>query len=247
MPRLDEALAAGEGYFAVGFGLTADGANDSGLRRRRDGLFATCVGEACGVPNVAPTEWGGDTGICSGDSGGPAIDLSGRVVGVTSRGGAGCSAPVYGYTVGWAQWIRDVAGYAAGLGGYAAPSWVTGASAPVDPGNGGGGAQMGDACSAGPECASGLCLVDDSVTYCTAACSGSASCPGGYGCDEQLAACVWHGDEGGSDGGSDDDDGQPAPGCSAARGGVAPAGSALGFALLALALHRRRRRRAARC
>jgi len=234
VPRLDQALVAGEEYFAVGYGLTADGANDSGLRRRRDGLFAACIGEACGAANVAASEWVGDTGICSGDSGGPAIDMSGRVVGVTSRGASDCSSPIYGYTVGWAQWIRDVASYAAGLGGYAAPSWVTGASTPVDP------VQMGDACSAGPNCASGLCMEDGSVTYCTAACDGSASCPDGYGCDEELGACVWHGEQGGSDG--DDDDELPAPGCSAARGGAAPSGSALcTVALMALALRRRRR------
>ena len=239
VPRLDQALVAGEEYFAVGYGLTADGANDSGLRRRRDGLFAACIGEACGAANVAASEWVGDTGICSGDSGGPAIDMSGRVVGVTSRGASDCSSPIYGYTVGWAQWIRDVASYAAGLGGYAAPSWVTGASTPVDPGNGSG-VQMGDACSAGPNCASGLCMEDGSVTYCTAACDGSASCPDGYGCDEELGACVWHGEQGGSDG--DDDDELPAPGCSAARGGAAPSGSALcTVALMALALRRRRR------
>jgi hypothetical protein len=241
VPRLDEALVAGEEYFAVGYGLTADGANDSGLRRRRDGLFAACVGAACGVDNVTATEWVGDTGICSGDSGGPAMDLSGRVVGVTSRGASDCSSPVYGYTVGWAQWIRDVASYAAGLGGYGAPWWVTGGSAPAGPGNGGGGAQMGDACSAGPDCASGLCMEDDSVTYCTAACDGSASCPGDYGCDEQIGACVWHG---GSNG-DDDDDEQPPPGCAAARGRAAPTGGALcTLALMALALHRRRRRAA---
>jgi hypothetical protein len=74
---------------------------------------------------VEADEWRGDHGICNGDSGGPAIDGEGFVIGVTSRGPAGCDDPVYGDLTGHAPWLRDAARRAAQGGSYEVPSWAS--------------------------------------------------------------------------------------------------------------------------
>ncbi len=71
-------------------------------------------------------EWRGDHGICNGDSGGPAIDGDGFVIGVTSRGPMGCDNPIYGSLLGHADWIREAGHRAALDGAYAEPDWVRG-------------------------------------------------------------------------------------------------------------------------
>ncbi|HET9955472.1 MAG TPA: trypsin-like serine protease, partial [Polyangiaceae bacterium] len=66
---------------------------------------------------------------CEGDSGGPALDADGKVVGVVSRSGDACEEPVYGTVTAWRDLIIRVAKRAATLGGYEPPSWVqTGSS-----------------------------------------------------------------------------------------------------------------------
>lgn len=133
-PRVDVPLEPREKYFAVGYGATEDDemGTGAGERRRRDNLVATCVAEGCpssrDQPEVASTEWEGQEGICGGDSGGPAFDLAGRVIGVTSRGGKDCTSPVYGYVFGQAKFIKNSTIFAAGLAGYQAPVWATGGS-----------------------------------------------------------------------------------------------------------------------
>lgn len=172
VPRVDSPLVKSEQYYAVGYGATSDSGNGSGYRRRRDDLFVYCAETECESFNsfVKVTEWIGDTGICSGDSGGPAIDLQNRVVGVTSRGGANCSNPVYGSVHSWGQWIKDTAIYAAQLGGYEPPKWASGW--PTDPVYN---LPVGDSCDTGCP----LCVGD----ICTRACSDDlAPCDEGYVC-----------------------------------------------------------------
>jgi MYXO-CTERM domain-containing protein len=176
VPRVDTPLVAGEQYFAVGYGGTQDDGSGAGTRRRRDDLFINCVADDCPAYAVKPTEWMGDTGICEGDSGGPALDLQNRVIGVTSRGGAGCTSPVYGYVFGWAQWIKDNAVHAAEVGGYDAPPWAKGA--PTDPVFS---LPVGDACTQPSDCASNACLDG----YCTRPCNDLAACPDGYTCNAE--------------------------------------------------------------
>lgn len=186
VPRVDTVLAKGEGYSAIGFGETNDGANNSGTRRRLDNLFVDCAEDGCKglTAFVKVTEWVGDHGICSGDSGGPAMDLQNRVVGVTSRGGAGCTSPVYGAIHGWGQWIMDSAVHAAEVGGYEPPPWATGY--PTDPVYN---YPVGGACD--ESCASNLCLADE----CTKMCNETAYCPDNYDCvpiDDTSSACQKH-------------------------------------------------------
>ena len=123
-PRLDASPQREEAYTAIGYGVTSDGDDDVGLRRRRDALHVVCVGGSCSSGQVEEGEWRGDHGICSGDSGGPAIDGHGFVIGVTSRGPSGCEAPIYGGLPDHAPWLREVARLAAHGGAYADPLWA---------------------------------------------------------------------------------------------------------------------------
>jgi hypothetical protein len=70
------------------------------------------------------TEWGAYTPVCSGDSGGPALDDAGRVMGVASRGDANCQAALYGNVASWKDLIVSTAIDAATAGGYPPPSWT---------------------------------------------------------------------------------------------------------------------------
>jgi hypothetical protein len=83
----------GETFTAIGFGR--DGDAPSGARRRRDGLKVSCVGASCKSSLLAPSEWWGDGAVCEGDSGGPALDSDGHVVGIASRKRDGCTATIY--------------------------------------------------------------------------------------------------------------------------------------------------------
>jgi secreted trypsin-like serine protease len=207
----------GEAYTAVGYGVNEDG-NSTGTRMQRDGLNIACEPGSCGS-GVESTEFRGDTGICSGDSGGPALDAEGKVVGVVSRGGPGCSTPVYGTVTAWRDFLTKTATEAAELGNYEPPFWVTtGLSDPPalpDSGAGGesgaagagGGAAivepstLGESCAAGETCAEGLvCYAsgDLSDATCVAVCTATAECGEGQECRAVGATSVCAAPDGGS-------------------------------------------------
>lgn len=143
VPRIDQLVRRGEVYTAVGFGNVND-QSGAGTRRMRENLEAQCDSGSCSGFGISRNEWQGETGICSGDSGGPALDAEGRVIGVVSRGGAGCSTPIYGAITPWKNWITEVALDAAAKGGYEPASWVTTGSTQPDPGSGGAGGSGGE-------------------------------------------------------------------------------------------------------
>jgi hypothetical protein len=131
-PRLDAAVQRGDAYTAVGFGDTPT-VSGQGTRRSRAGLAVSCTPEDCDAPGaIEAAEFQGGDGVCSGDSGGPAIDADGRVVGIASRS-EDCSASVYSAVSGWRDLIRDVAGRAARAGGYPAPNWLVPEPPPAPP------------------------------------------------------------------------------------------------------------------
>jgi hypothetical protein len=216
VPRLDEPITPGESFVAVGFGATDDQGSGTGTRRRREGLVANCTGESgCANPAVKPSEWEGNEGICHGDSGGPALDAFGRVMGVTSRGYPGCSSPIYGDPRAYAGWIREATLYGAQLGGYDPPLWASGGS--TDPEST---MPVGDECSEPADCPTNRCVEDGKWNYCTRACSDEAPCPEGYYCDVGgLDVCLWdrpEKDDEDRDDEDDDDDKEPVSGCSTA-------------------------------
>lgn len=202
VPRIDREVEPGEIYTAVGYGE-----NDAGLptatRLERQGLSIACQPGSCG-DGVESTEFLGETGICSGDSGGPALDADGKVVGVVSRGAADCDTPIYGTVTAWYDLIVETATHAASLGNYEPPFWVTSGSSdpPLVVGSGGAsgtggadGATAGSAeepygCRTTTDCADGLvCQVNGETSSCVSppprvadsgGCSLGAQAPGGF-------------------------------------------------------------------
>jgi hypothetical protein len=128
-PRLERWPLEREEFSTVGYGLTKiDDPSSDGTRQRLDGSAVRCSGEACvslSGGSIKRSEWASvDAPICSGDSGGPALDEQGRVFGVASRGDPNCEIAVYGNVANWAPFIVDAAMEAADLGDYAPPEWV---------------------------------------------------------------------------------------------------------------------------
>jgi hypothetical protein len=124
-PRLDQPARRGESFTAVGFGdALAEG--DPGVRRALDGLAVVCGPSDCNAPNLlTQREFVGEQGVCDGDSGGPALDASGRVVGVASRATEDCGLAVYSAVSPWRDWIVGVAEQAFAQGRYDSPEWLS--------------------------------------------------------------------------------------------------------------------------
>ncbi len=262
VPRIDREVLPGEAYTAVGYGVDETGRSTGG-RMQRMGLSVDCQPGSCGS-GVESTEFRGEDGICSGDSGGPALDTEGKVVGVVSRGAENCGYPVYGTVTAWRDFIVDIAKDAAALGGYEPAFWVTtGLSdeppAPeMAPGTGGDGpddrasvvvlAAEDEACSTSLGCEAGLvcysepgaaaATATETEASCVRPCTATADCSAGRVCQDLGAASVCVDAQGNAD----------EAGCSLA---AAPHGSTdwrlLGVGVwAALFLLSARRRRAAR-
>ena len=136
VPRIDSLVEQGELFSAIGYGLQTPGGSDDGTRMRTDGNVVSCVGYDCPGAlgsSVRDTEWVGNSQVCPGDSGGPAIDEMGRVVGVTSRGPDGCIDTVYGDVGSWGDFIIQTTLDAAQMAGIDPPFWaLTKKSIPED-------------------------------------------------------------------------------------------------------------------
>ena len=207
VPRIDRAVERGEVYRAVGYGeVTPGDAGIAGARMGRSGLKVSCAPGGCKT-GVEASEFVGDTGICSGDSGGPALDTAGKVVGVVSRGGPDCSQPVYGSVASWKDWIIGVAQQAAVQGNYPPPFWVqTGMSDPPTtdlPDSGSAGAPatpvgsvgtQGYKCGVPQDCQSGFgCFSptgSGSNAYCAEFCTAQTECGEGTECRAGVGVCV---------------------------------------------------------
>lgn len=147
VPRIDREVAPGEAYTAVGYGVDVSGQSNG--RMELSGLSIACRPGGCDSNVVKPTEFMGQNGVCNGDSGGPAFDADGKVVGVVSRGGPECTTPIYGAITGWSDFIVSVARAAAEEGGYEPPFWVATGSSDRPGLDGSGGASQGEAGSGG--------------------------------------------------------------------------------------------------
>jgi MYXO-CTERM domain-containing protein len=170
---LKERAQIGQKYSAVGFGLP-----EAGRRMRLDGLQVQCLDDCPPGQINAKREWGGDKGLMSGDSGGPALDLDGRVIGVASRsdGAVSCYEDLYVAR----DWLRGAMVEIAQETGVALPPWVLEDGAP-----------MGSVCTQDDECSSAICVKDGvSSPYCSRPCGPSTSCPSAYRCDAEQDRCV---------------------------------------------------------
>jgi MYXO-CTERM domain-containing protein len=145
VPRVDGAPTLDENFDAVGYGITDPDDTQGttfGQRLRVNNLGVGCVGTGCANLGGTRTEWGAVTPVCSGDSGGPALDSAGRVIGVASRGNQPCDSALYGMVSSWKTLIVDTAIDAATSGGYSPPSWTgtaTDGGTPTDAGGPDGG------------------------------------------------------------------------------------------------------------
>jgi hypothetical protein len=133
LPQLTYPTQTGDSYTIVGYGNTGEDGNSSyGVRHVRDGLLVECGTDACQKldpnqhPSVMSNEFSGNEGACHGDSGGPALDEQGRIIGVTSRGASPCEAPVYSAVQSWAEWLTVATREATTRGGVEAPGWIEG-------------------------------------------------------------------------------------------------------------------------
>jgi MYXO-CTERM domain-containing protein len=260
VPRIDLEPQTGEPYTAVGFGEQGN-SGWGGSRMELGNLSVVCGTSECASSyQIASSEFEGDTGVCQGDSGGPALDASGKVIGVVSRGGAGCTIPIYGAVSSWKDFITGVALDAAQKGGYPPPFWAlsgssdpggTGGSAgatgtggePATGGSGGGGSPQGQACGTDQACPSGFkCLGTGTTGNCAAACDAQSPCGDGTTCDPAVNACVANQANPNGNAQSSDTGGCTVVGGQSGRGPVKPVPWLVGAVAFALGFTRRRRR-----
>lgn len=185
---LDAEVAMNDTLSVVGYGYGMPGVESTfGTRRRRDDAHVLQVGRLFGgTPPMAVLvdgEFGVDEGPCPGDSGGPALDAMGRVVGVMSRGNtATCQGMVYESLVPHADWVREVVSASYERRGETVPTWArpvprdagmpdaaivaadAGQVSAPDAGSSGGGASSGGcAVHTGPESPMGLAALGIAV------------------------------------------------------------------------------------
>lgn len=181
IPRIDRIAEPGELYTAIGYGLDADGESNEGRMSRTD-LEVRCTAGACGREfQVVPNEFMGETGVCSGDSGGPALDAEGKVMGVVSRGSDPCETPIYGSVASFRDFIVETAFDAAASGGYPAPFWAWSGASELDESR----AAEGEPCATGDACRPGhVCYYEGNPAdaACRAVCEDDRQCPDAHLC-----------------------------------------------------------------
>ncbi|HEY3499134.1 MAG TPA: trypsin-like serine protease [Polyangiaceae bacterium] len=149
-PRIEDRAEAAESFDAIGYGIqdpNDDTGQTAGVRMRADNNLIYCVGASECQGTARDSEWVAEAPICSGDSGGPALDSQGRVIGVASRSNADCSAALYSAVDSWKDLIIDAALDAADRGGYPPPTWAGGdaGTGGTSSGGSGGGGSSGKA------------------------------------------------------------------------------------------------------
>ena len=104
-----------------------------------------CQGDDCQTNLVKTDEFVAESPVCSGDSGGPALDSEGRVCGVTSRGDDQCTIAIYSSVAAWRDFIVEKTFEAAKGGGYTPPTWAGDPPPGFETGGAGGGGTGGSA------------------------------------------------------------------------------------------------------
>ncbi|MBL8949749.1 MAG: S1 family peptidase [Myxococcaceae bacterium] len=147
-PLADAAPVAGQTFTAIGYGYDgADGSSD-GIRRQRSGLNVMHVGEARGTSGrifATANDWVAELGPCGGDSGGPALDGAGRIIGVMSRGNPQvCRQMLYTQVAPFFAWSAETVRAMTAAAQLPAPAWATIADAGVDAGEPDAGVDAGE-------------------------------------------------------------------------------------------------------
>jgi hypothetical protein len=195
VPRIDSTPAPSEVFSADGFGLTEPDADiGGGTRMRLDGNVVSCTGVDCPFGSgVQDTEWASNARTCSGDSGGPALDDQGRVMGVLSRGPDACEGAIYSDVAGFADFIIPIAREAAAQGGYPAPFWTNGSSIPPPPPPDAGPANPDTQCASSDDCGGGLVCYAASGKppgVCVSHCGTGDACQPGFTCNRAVGVCL---------------------------------------------------------
>jgi secreted trypsin-like serine protease len=170
------------GHFvrAVGFGKTGDyGSAGEKLLR-----------EHVKIQSVTAAEFEVGEATCNGDSGGPALDESnGELLGVVSRGGPACEGTGVHNIYTRADAFDEVIASAlekAGEGDGDPDAGVYSPPTKSDAGSSSSSSKpatdMGEKCSKGADCSTGICVKDGSTTYCSRSCGSGDRCPNGYHC-----------------------------------------------------------------
>jgi len=189
--RLDAPAEVGAKITAIGWGVT-DKTPQTSTRQTRTDIPILAVGpkEEQKAGNlslgIADREFEVGESICSGDSGGPAVDVdSGAILGTVSRGGngsqssdpaAGCigsnTKNIYTAVAGFGDFIR---GAADDIG---QPLWLEGQENPYHKG-------FGAVCNDSLSCESTECTEQPGGTKtCTQTCDDNNACPDGFSCND---------------------------------------------------------------
>lgn len=129
--RTSKPVVVGEKVAAVGYGLVGTDEDSSGRRRSLDGAKVQTVGESKHQNNTTrsmATEWILDRGPCEGDSGSPAFDASGELIGIMSRGQqATCTGMIYARldAGGHAEWLTQTVSEISISAGDSVPAWAS--------------------------------------------------------------------------------------------------------------------------
>lgn len=152
----------------VGWGITENGAYDSGIKRY-------APSQLFDYDDVIVRIGGEETNVCSGDSGGPALLVAERgfeLLAITSFVDPLCVEYGFGTRVDRiANWVdTNIAAQTAYAGSF------------------------GDTCSTSSDCESEVCVADDAGAFCSLTCVTSTQCPEGWTCyrtnDETINVCA---------------------------------------------------------
>jgi len=146
-PRVDSMPMTPEAFKAIGYGLNSPNdaqGTSAGVRRSLGGLEVGCVGAECDSEGlgtrITAAEWAANAPVCSGDSGGPALDASGKVIGIASRSDETCALGLYSAVAAFKDLIVKAGKDAADQGGYDTPTWASGGASSGGMSSGGAGA-----------------------------------------------------------------------------------------------------------
>lgn len=178
----------GEPLTVVGYGqVDPDQPFSTGKRRFRSDVSVESVGRVmkdAASWRTVDSEFIITEGACGGDSGGPALDTSGALVGVMSRGKKStCEQMIYGQIPTQADWLTELIIQSHQRAGQTPPIWTTRPAASST--------ALGETCGAADQCAPPLsCRPIQGVFTCVQA--DCEACPEGWSCaddDTQTAVC----------------------------------------------------------